>query len=251
MRAAVSICTAAPQPPQRRSCRGCSPGGLRWSRPCCRLAPSPGHAEDGRLAVPAAGTDRWPGPGAVWGHVSAGGSAVPSPGAAVGAARGAEAFVRRWWRWGPGQSRALPGLGVSLVPGHLGLCVCSAACEPYLPSLRVLGAWSVQHHDQWTKSQPLPPSQAHHHQLCVWVWNARRGAAFRCAFFRPSCCFSLHGYSFSGRINLVTSIPAVVFYPLMEHKQGVLRSLLTEGLLGKIHWGREEKAENSCLFRAS
>lgn len=67
MQAAVPICSAAPQALHRHG----SPRELP-----AHLAASPGHAEDGRLAVPAAGTGREPGPGAVGGDVSL--SAFPS-----------------------------------------------------------------------------------------------------------------------------------------------------------------------------
>lgn len=42
---------------------------------------------------------------------------------------------------------------------------------------------------------------------------------------------------------LSASIPVMVLYPLMNHKQGVLRSLLTEGQLRKIHWGEGRKSK--------
>lgn len=61
MQAAVPICSAAPQALHRHG----SPRELP-----AHLAASPGHAEDGRLAVPAAGTGGEPGPGAVGGDVS-------------------------------------------------------------------------------------------------------------------------------------------------------------------------------------
>lgn len=63
------------------------------------------------------------------------------------------------------------------------------------------------------------------------IQNAQHGAAFHWGVRSFFLLFSIQILLFQVTSPLSAPVPVMVLYPLMNHKQGVLRSLLTEGQL--------------------